>query len=168
MSEKKKITKSIAMSPRHMEMIEEIDEKYGRKTFTAHMLEAFTLYYRKMMPDYIHQDKKKSKTPEERAREQVALSRAKEKQKKDDEIERRTNICVNELGGEVVKNESGVLVCRFYQYDDNPTGKGDFLQEQPIETVNVNVHAHQFYPSKQKVFEKRPDVAEKFKNSTIK
>lgn len=153
---------TINFADRQVEMIEEIKEVEGYLTVTEIMHTALRLLYRKAKPAYSNQSMMTtSATPEDRAKKKIEIKQATEKVKMDAKIKEKTFICEQILGGKMVKNDSGVLVCKYSNYFAD--GTPDEEQTLGIDVVNKSYANYQFFPDKKTVLEKRPELRKKFK-----
>lgn len=153
---------SITLSERHLQIIDKIKEEDGAITISGALHVALAFYIKKLEPPrYAHLGAIKiGKTPEERAKESVDLKMAKDNRAKEIKYNAKKNICENVLGGEVFKDASGGFSCRFYTYFEDVEDEEQIL---PLDNVNEGYAKHQFFPNKEAVLKKKPELANKFK-----
>ncbi len=151
---------ALNITERQMQMIETVKEKDGLSTMTEVFGLVLAFYIRKIEPHYLSQGAiKTGKTPEERAKEAIDLKTAKDKHLADTKFATKKNICEVILGGEVFKDSSGGHSCRYSTHFAEGTDEQQIL---PLDMVNESYSNYQFFPDKAKVFEKRPELKERF------
>ncbi len=149
--------KAINFNERQLDMADEIMQEKGLPSFTAVIHFALAQCHGKIKPAYLSIGKR-NQTPEERAKFSVDVKLAKKKHTEDIKFTAKKKICEDVLGGEVFKDASGGNSCRYFVYDIEK----DEEQILPLDMVNEGYHKHQFFPDKETVMKKRPDVRKKF------
>lgn len=149
-----------------MQMIKEIMDFDGVPTVTAAIHAAIAGYYKKIKPNYMNQGSPMSHlSMQDKVKAKIEQKEMVVKIKADKKFNEKSQICVNVLGGEVFKDNSGGFSCRFAtHFADSP----DEEQILPLDIVNVGYATNQFFPSKEAVFKKKPALKKKFDNLSLK
>jgi hypothetical protein len=157
---KNKTIRSIQFTEKLDEMVAEIMAENGYPTFTAVVHQAIVFLYQKTIapPNYVVG--KTANDPEiakKRARIKVEAKLEAEKAKTEQKVNEKVALCENLYKGEVQGD-----ICVFKSYGLNE--KEDTIGEIPLETISNDIFENNvFFPSKDIVFKKRPDVAKIWK-----
>lgn len=159
--EAKAIRRTILLTERKDDMVEQIARELGIFTFTAVIENAIDLYHKKTFPSYVvrqsgeGQKETTNLTPSEIAANKVEskeLVKKAEQNRKDSE---KSLICTRELFGKVIDDGNGNKYCVFPTHTPNASGelKVPLMQASPI-IAKTSI----FMPSKEVVLKARPDL----------
>lgn len=126
-------------------MLDRFLNEKGYDTISEVVKQAIRVSYAKEFPAYVDLKREVPKTLEEKVDYEDRKKALKEKKEED----RMIAIC-EALGGEVIVNEGGNKVCKYFTYDR----KNRYEQELPLMMLSDDLLASQYSPSREDV-EKR-------------
>lgn len=154
----------MVLSERSMQIVQELQNHHGIKTFTAIIETALMLFYRETFPAYLMGKQmangKETRTAEQVAQDKVALKTATKQAEKEADYAKKRRICEVVLGGRVEPdpNVDGEFIC----YYDDETMEESTHQQLPLYLLNAQYAETQFTPNKEAVLRARPELKKKY------
>lgn len=126
-----------------IEKIKKIKEENNYNSETAVIIEAVGSLYRKLFPGYVEQRKLSAvKSPEERADALIKINDIRKQREEEILLD-----IAERLGAEIVRNDGGGKVVKYYTYDKS----NRYLQEVPLTMMTPELIDSQYYPSREEV-----------------
>lgn len=155
-----KTNRRIAFSEREMEMVNELKDEMGTKSISRVIHTALLDYYRSYFPAYRTKNTNTTLTAEameKRAKNKVIMKDLEDKAKEEIRLQPRVDSCINDFKGRV---EDGM--CYFTSHQ--PEAQYDQEESIPLESCFEDIaEARVWLPSRQAVYNKRPELVEKLK-----
>lgn len=140
MEDNKNIRKTFLFSPELVEVIKKLKEDMHQNSDTAVVIEAINSLNRKINPGYVvARSASASKTPEDRADEQLRIQEIKKKREEDALL-----AIAEKLGGRVSLDDGGQKIVKYFTYARNTR----FLQQMPLTMMTDELVEHQYFPSR--------------------
>lgn len=147
MPKEEHIKKTLRITKKLDEMVEEIRLEKGYKSFTSVIEFAIGELHAKVFKDYIMARKfTAAKTPEEKA--ELAL---RTKEIKAEREEAKLLDIAFRLGGKVTPDSGGGKRVQYYTYDKS----NRYLQDVPLEMMDEEMVENQYFPSKEDVLQRQ-------------
>lgn len=148
-NKKKSKNRGIAFSDKQEEMIKEINEHLGLKSFSSIIHYAIAELHRTLC--FIPAYKQKTKTPEEKIKDRIDMKKLEEEAK----LQERIDCCVNDFFGEAING-----VCYYTSF--GMTEEEDKKEELDLVSCYPEIaETTIFIPTKEAVLNARPKLAKK-------
>lgn len=158
---KKSWNRGFSSNERMDRMIDDLIKIHGFSGVTTLFQVLVSEKHRKVFPLYATAGNsgKSALTPEEQGQIKARVGISKKEAELKSKLDKKRNICVNLLLGEVDESDDDPI-CIYRNF----TPETDFHQRLPLMSVTEDLQNNLFIPSKEAVFNKRPDLKEELKS----